>query len=116
MAAASAAVCTLHPARCRPRKTCPSLLPMLQPSLTLVCSRWRHVYFSEPALWRSLELNGDDLHAAAKAGQAAEWFSTQRALLQRIGSFLTELSVVDGCEVEVAGEWDWQQGVMQRMA
>ena len=81
-----------------------------------MCRRWHGVLYSEPALWRYVELSGKALAAAAEAGQSAQWFSTQRAMLQRIGGFVAELIVIDACVVEVAGRRKRECGALQRMA
>ena len=62
-----------------------------QHTVTLVSRRWHHVFFSEPALWRELELAAKSLIVADEQGQAAQWFAAKARLLPRVGGFVQRL-------------------------
>lgn len=72
------------------RMPMPPAVP-LQAAITLVCCRWRDVFYSEPALWRELSVLAESLDEAEEAGQAAHWFAAKARLLQRVGGFVQHL-------------------------
>jgi len=60
----------------------PLAIPIhLQAAITLVSRRWHRMFYSEPALWRSLELTADSLDKAYADGQAQQWFAARASLL-----------------------------------
>ncbi len=80
--AAAAGHCTHRPT---------SAPPPAQASITLVCHRWHRLFYSEPALWRSLELPAKSLAYANVAGRAQQWFAAKARLLRRVGGFVQHL-------------------------
>lgn len=94
----------------------PALIPALQAAITLVSHRWHHVFYSEPALWRSLELSAASLDKAAEAGQAQQWFAIKANLLRRVGNFVQHLSFSQMLEEESRGESDGIVLDMQQLA
>ena len=77
---------------CCPQPAHSTLLPSsLQPAVTLVSRRWHRVFFSEPALWRELELTAKSLDEADYMGRAAHWFAAKARLLRRAGGFVQHL-------------------------
>ncbi len=99
----------------------------MQPVLTLVSHRWHRVFYSEPALWWSLELTAESLDKVDVDSQAEEWFAAKASLLRRIGRFVQRLcysqmleddtypGADDGISIDaeqVAADWgaEWQLG------
>ncbi len=91
----------------------------MQASITFVSRRWHHVFYSEPALWRSLYLTAYSLYDAHEDGQAQQWFAARADLLRRVGGFVQQLSHVyepapdvdeylDVEQVAAASSTDWQ--------
>ncbi len=78
-------------ARCCCTHLCCSI-PALQASITLVCRRWQQVFYSEPALWRSLELTAESLYDAHADGAAGQWFAAKALLLRRVGGLVRQLN------------------------
>ncbi|KAI7838717.1 hypothetical protein COHA_007513 [Chlorella ohadii] len=85
-------------------------------AVTLVSRRWHHVFYSELALWRSLELTAASLNEAAEAGQACQWFAAKASLLRRVGDFVQHLSLSQMLEEESRGESDGIVLDMQQLA
>ena len=64
----------------------------LQASISLVSCSWHHVFYSEPALWRYLELAAESLHRANEAGQVQQWCAAKAGLLRRVGTLVHHMS------------------------
>ncbi len=77
----------------------PLAIPIhLQAAITLVSRRWHRMFYSEPALWRSLELTADSLDKAYADGQAQQWFAARASLLRRVGGFVQHLLYSEALE------------------
>ncbi|KAI7842034.1 hypothetical protein COHA_004235 [Chlorella ohadii] len=61
-------------------------------SISLVSCSWHHVFYSEPALWRYLELAAESLHRANEAGQVQQWCAAKAGLLRRVGTLVHHMS------------------------
>lgn len=62
------------------------------------------MFFSEPSLWRSLDLTAESLRAAADGGQAVQWFASKACLLQRVGRFVQHLKYSRRMKIDVEEE------------
>ncbi|KAI7839857.1 hypothetical protein COHA_006420 [Chlorella ohadii] len=93
------------------------------PAITLVCRRWHGVFYSEPAVWRSLELTATSLQKSATEGQAPQWFAAKARLLRLIGGFVQRLfysqmiadenqewDIIDMQQLAADGASEWQLG------
>ena len=70
------------------------------------------MFFSEPALWRGLELTAESLDDAEDEGLAWEWFAAKASLLRRVGGFVQHLKyseLVDNDEGDAQLVLDMQQ-------
>ncbi len=93
-----------------------------QAAITLVSRRWHRVFYSEPDLWRSLELTAESLDAAYAEGKARQWFAARANLLRRVGRFVQHLSHSEALEdfdddmLEVDDSDEGQQVKLQQLA
>lgn len=63
-------------------------------AITQVCRRFRAIYWSEPAVWRTLYIYAKELDSLPKRRQAA-WLAGKRALLQRVAPVVSKLVMAD---------------------
>ncbi len=85
-------------ARCAPTSTFCG--PATQATITLVSRRWNQMFYSEPALWQSLELTAASLKWADAESHARQWFAAKASLLRRVGGFVQHLRYSQVLDVE----------------
>ncbi|PSC67939.1 deleted in malignant brain tumors 1 -like isoform C [Micractinium conductrix] len=75
-------------------------------SVTLVCKRWRHLFYAEPSLWRRFVL---------RPGSADGWLPAKHALLAHVARLVEELHVFDtrGEQAGAGAALHWDLAVPQ---
>lgn len=63
--------------------------PSAGPACTLVCTRWRRLFFCEPTLWRSFKL------APGPEDAGSAWLAAKHAVFARVAGMVEHLAVQD---------------------
>lgn len=81
--------------RCRRRPPAPAA--HRRPAVTLVCKRWRSVFYGEPQLWRGLRIQARPFPAHPRDLEGeARWLEGHALLMDRVAPLVQWATLLDG--------------------